>query len=776
MARCTDSHGRFLIARLQLDLLATKTTLRSLREAAESGPITLDELYLEAWNRVTNQNTDSQQDAQEAICWLTCSFRQLRVQELRHAIATKQGDKVMDEENLMNFDRLIRSCAGLVTVDQESQVVRLVHQTAQDFFERRAGKLFPGAHIRLAGKCITYLHVDEFSQGPCEFDLSSGSMAMKGPIAASRLLRTRLARNPFMEYAADHWGDHARGETLERTLECEVLGFLRSRKTLASSVQTQYRDANLDCRRSLHCSKYTPIHVAVSFALEYIIEALLRDAVDLELNAEDKGKRTAFHWAVESDLAGCAQLLLAAGADIRTQDQDGNTALYKATPLGNASIVKMILEHDRTAKLKEQEINCAVLSNQTLVIEAYVRAAPEPAQRANLILMKSSVFGKPDIIKLAISLGAEVNIEDNDGHTALLVAVLHGRSAAVQALVAAGALTTVLDESGRTLLQVAASSQEIFQERLQHVRHYRDRLAERGSRSIHQLPVHIADDPRQKILNRLSYWIESTLFPLTCLAKNPGFIEAMNEDDEHPDIIRLLIDSGADLGIKTPEGETTLHLAVCSAPRVKALLQQGTRVLDIDARDKQGRSALHYAAAIGNSAAMQTLLANGANVELKDFCGASVLYYAVTTPACVKIALEGGISTEAVDFQERTALHYLEMLEEPPEEVFDQLNEAGVNPEAVDFQGRTASYLEDYFHIGCDDFGETTTIDWIDAQIHSKQRYVLQPEKIFHQLREASEQKRRAEFLFMARMNCARERSGEWWIVPDDQIPTSSTG
>ncbi len=722
MTRCTDPHCRFLIARLQLDSLATKTTLRNLREAAKSAPQTPDELYIEAWNRVTSQNTDSQQDAQEAICWLTCSFRQLRVQELRHAIATKQGDKVMDEENLMNFDRLVRSCAGLVTVDQGSQVVRLVHQTAQDFFDRRATKFFADAHIRLARKCITYLHFDEFSRGPCEFDSSSDFTTMKGPIAASRLLRTRLARNPFMEYAADHWGDHARGEALERTLECEVLGFLRSRTTLASSVQAQYRDANPDYGRSLHCSKHTPIHVAVSFALEYIIKALLRDSVDLELNAEDKGERTAFHWAAESGLAGCAQLLLAAGADIRTQDKKGDTALLKAIAFGHMSIIKMILEHDKTVKLAKEEINCAVLSNQTLIIETYVRAASEPAERANFILMKSSAFGKPDIIKLSISLGAEVNIEDKDGHTALLVAVLNGRSTAVQVLIAAGALTTVLDDSGRTLLQVAASSQKIFEERFDYIRDCGDSLAERESRVVLQLPIHIACDPRQNILMLLSRWIESTPGPLTRLAQDPGFIEVMNED-EHPDIIRMLIDSGADLGIKTPEGETILHLAVCSASRVKALLQQGPLVLDIDARDKQGRSALHHAAAIGNSASMHVLLANGAKVELRDFYGASTLHYAVQTPACVNLALEGGISTTAVDLQRRTALHYLAMLGEAPQDVYDQLYEAGANPEAVDFQGTTASYLLEHNEVDRHDFEETNTIDWIEAQGCSNQRY-----------------------------------------------------
>ena len=224
VAGFTDQYRRFLIAKLQLDSLATKTTLRSLREAIEFAPKDLDELYIQAWNRINNQNSDSRHDAKKALCWLSCSFRQLRVQELRHALAIREGDRIMNEENLMNFDRLVRSCAGLVTVDKESQIVRLIHQTAQDFFDGRSGEYFLDAHTQLARTCVTYLSFNEFAQGPCEvtsFRPFDEDHSIKGPIAASRFLPTRLKRNPFMDYAAHHWGDHARGEATERTLERE---------------------------------------------------------------------------------------------------------------------------------------------------------------------------------------------------------------------------------------------------------------------------------------------------------------------------------------------------------------------------------------------------------------------------------------------------------------------------------------------------------------------------------------------------------------------------
>lgn len=255
--------------------------------------------------------------------------------------------------------------------------------------------------------------------------------------------------------------------------------------------------------------------------------------------------------------------------------------------------------------------------------------------------------------------------------TALLLAVDNGPSTAAQALITAGASTTVLDESGKTLLQVAASSQNTFKERLEHILYHGDSLAEAGDRGFHQLPVHIADDPRQSVLKRLSHWIEDTAGPLTYLVKDSSFIAALNEDREYPDIIRLLFYHGADLGIKTSEGKTLLHLAVVSAPWIKVLLEMGAHVLDIDARDNQGRSAVNHAAAVGNYAAMELLLANRANIIVRNFGNASTLRFTVNDPACVKLAIQKGSSTKAVNSHKRTPMHYFAMVEDPPEEVFD---------------------------------------------------------------------------------------------------------
>ena len=264
-------------------------------------------------------------------------------------------------------------------------------------------------------------------------------------------------------------------------------------------------------------------------------------------------------------------------------------------------------------------------------------------------------------------------------------------------------------------------------------------------------------------MKRLSHWIEDTAGPLTHLVKDPSFIAALNEDREYPDIILLLFNHGADLGIRTSEGEILLHLAVVSAPRTKVLLEMGAHVLDIDARDNQGRSAVHRAAAVGNYAAMELLLANGVNIMIRDFGKASTLHFTVNDPACVKLAIQKGSSTKAVDSHKRTPLHYFAMVEDPPEEVFDQLQEAGVDPNSVDSQGMTVFDYWDDAHVGYHSFEETTR--WIDLQLYGE-RYVLHEGRIFFMLRESNAQAVRDSRRFYGNS----DKENRWCIIRNDEI------
>ena len=122
------------------------------------------------------------------------------------------------------------------------------------------------------------------------------------------------------------------------------------------------------------------------------------------------------------------------------------------------------------------------------------------------------------------------------------------------------------------------------------------------------------------------------------------------------------------------------------------------------------------------------------------------------------------------------------MIEEGPQEqedpnqidVLHQLQEAGVDLDAIDSQGKKAS---DYFRsssVGLHGFEET--VRWIGMHFKEEQ-YVLQEAKIVRTFREA----RAAAFKDVSIPNEVMkreisERETEWWIVPDDQAPTNSSG
>jgi hypothetical protein len=51
--------------------------------------------------------------------------------ELRRALAVEVGDLELGEDNLQEIEEMVSVCADLITVDEESDIIRLVHYTTQ---------------------------------------------------------------------------------------------------------------------------------------------------------------------------------------------------------------------------------------------------------------------------------------------------------------------------------------------------------------------------------------------------------------------------------------------------------------------------------------------------------------------------------------------------------------------------------------------------------------------------------------------------------------------
>jgi hypothetical protein len=65
----------------------------------------------------------------QVLLWITCAKRRLTTFEIQHALAVEVGHSELHEDNLPQVEDIISVCAGLVTVDEETKAIRLVHYT-----------------------------------------------------------------------------------------------------------------------------------------------------------------------------------------------------------------------------------------------------------------------------------------------------------------------------------------------------------------------------------------------------------------------------------------------------------------------------------------------------------------------------------------------------------------------------------------------------------------------------------------------------------------------
>jgi ankyrin repeat domain-containing protein 50 len=98
------------------------------RRTLQTFPSKIEEVYLFTWDRILKQNAEQVLLAKSVILWVLNASRLMTVEELRMAVAISPDTYKFEADRVVPDATLISLCRGLVTVEEESRLVRLVRE------------------------------------------------------------------------------------------------------------------------------------------------------------------------------------------------------------------------------------------------------------------------------------------------------------------------------------------------------------------------------------------------------------------------------------------------------------------------------------------------------------------------------------------------------------------------------------------------------------------------------------------------------------------------
>jgi len=498
-----------------------------------------------------------------------------------------------------------------------------------------------------------------------------------------------------------------------------------------------------------------PLYAAVWRRDAGLVELLLRHGADP--NVRDSAGNTALHRAAENGVVDVAAVLLRYGADPNARNREGRTPLHVAAERCRADLVELLLRHGGDPNARSARggtplyyaANCGVEVVRILLAAGAApdaEAAAEAAERCRFdvldlfpdisaaagVLLRSCGGGGVEYlcrrgvlhpflcaaaaddavaVEELLKQGADPNMRDPLGRTALHIAAELCRPNAAKTLLAHGADPNARDERGRTPLHHAACLDvaDLL------IRYGADVNAGDGEGYTPATHAFMRGD-----LDLAAFLLAHGAVADVEAAESPDGVALAGDGipageallqavvfAEEVDAVYLLLSRGADPNVRGWRGQTPLHLAIvyegtsnCRMKAVWLLLKHGA---DPNARDEHGKTPLHYAAKHCMPNLVELLLKHGADPNARDAEGRTPLYLVferaagnrwerVMAELTAAALLRHGADPNARDSEGRTPLHYAAARNSLYLKAAEVLVRHGADVNARDRLGRTPLY------------------------------------------------------------------------------------
>ncbi|MDD9900682.1 MAG: ankyrin repeat domain-containing protein [Alphaproteobacteria bacterium] len=374
-------------------------------------------------------------------------------------------------------------------------------------------------------------------------------------------------------------------------------------------------------------------------AIYYNDASKIKRLIEKGANVNYSGRKIhpPLHMALLEDKQDVARILIAAGADISAPDAYGQTPLHYAAALGQESIVMTLLKMNANPNAQDDKGNTPLHSVSVAapqIIDMLVENGAEinaKNMHGNTALHRYLL--KEKTVSYLLRNGADPNLRNNDGLSAYSLMLKEDRLETYGHILQLLMLHSkpdpgVLTAGGEPLLHAAG----------------RMRIGELFLKALEQDDLSIEDSQGNTVLHTLTM-TQDTDMMAKVLKKEPGLLTKENHAGQtplqallqyainerippNPTLLRsfkTLLDHGADPNTTERSGVTLLQYAVAyDQPNfVEHLLTK--KQANPDLRNVSGQAALHIAVKANNMACLDRLLDAGADPNLIDGRGWTLL-------------------------------------------------------------------------------------------------------------------------------------------------------
>ena len=378
-----------------------------------------------------------------------------------------------------------------------------------------------------------------------------------------------------------------------------------------------------------------------------LLVQLVKGGVDV--NVTNAIGRTAAHYAVLRDNPSALELLLNNGADPNLTDNEGRALLDLWHEHKNEKMLALLHAAGAKPAPTAVEGQQPAISPVTDTTPSSTELSSEDKMESQDLWQAAANNDRASAERL-LAEGADAKAKNAAGNTAFDVAVESGHDALAAILLKAVAGINGRDGRGWTPLHwaIVADDWDLVRE-----------LIEAGadiSLGSQQNALEIA-----KLMNSETKLIEVFIDAkgVDAIVRDGRTVLIYAAWNGSTEVVKLLIDNGADLNHKSNHGDTALMYAARDGHTdvVKFLIDNG---VDLNHKNNGGVTALIYAARKEHTEVVKFLVDNGADMNIKTKYGWTALMYASRYgyTEVVKLFIDNGADMNIKDVDGWTALMY----------------------------------------------------------------------------------------------------------------------